>query len=63
MAKGIIEKALEQTVMIFVREGARKMAKGALGQVQDTVKKHTDKKKAKKRSDTSIDEEVEESID
>lgn len=62
MAKGVLEKAIEQATLIFVREGARKAAKGFLSRAEDEVKKHTDKKKAKKRSDASI-EDTEETID
>jgi hypothetical protein len=56
MAKGIFDKAIEQSLMIFVREGARKAAKGLLGRAEEVVKRHSDKKKAKKRSDTDIDD-------
>lgn len=63
MAKGIIEKAIEQSVLIFVREGARKVAKQALGKAEGLIQKVSDKKKARRLPEADAAQEVEESID
>jgi len=53
MAKSIFEKALERTIMTFVGEAARKASKGFFGRAEEEVKKHSDKKRARKRPDSA----------
>ena len=56
MAKSFIQRAIEQSVMAFVRQASNKAAKNAIGRAEDVIKKRSDQKKAAKKPDNSPEE-------
>lgn len=57
MAKGIIDKATEKAILIFVGEAARKLSKTLVGRAEEEIKKVKDAKKTKRVEKGTIEDE------